>query len=631
MKTFLKWASIIAGAIILILVIGIIALPFVFPLEKIKDFAVAKLAETIHREVRIDKVAFDIFSGIKLQGLYVGNRTGFAKKAFVSADAIELRYAFWPLFSRQIIIKEIRLVKPQILVEKDLRGEFNFSDLLKPAKPSSQPSKPPNPALAGSRNTLNKIIRKRDNLTTKPPFNLFVSSFSIRDGKITYLDYSTKAANEIKSLNLKIAGFELALVKPIDVSLSAMLLYQGKDIPISLKTTVGIDVAKEGADIPSLSLTVAGESLGASASLSNLRVAPHLDFSARSNKFSVDPLLAVFAAPAGAKKVALKPGELTKAIDKATSSIPRNFSLNGKINVENLSFQKFKVDKIDLSLALSNKKLSANIKDLKIYEGALSGKAEVDLAASGLGYNLKDLKLVGFNASPFTNTLVESFLTTLPDYQDLVNKVYGRLDASLSLKGRGVEPQAVFANAVGDGSFSIQAGELKRLKTLAEVGKTLKSNTLQQDIKFGDLSAGFSLKNRIVTARDLNFDNPDIKASFNGGIDLGNLVWVPGNRLTLKLSPPTTKDLPKEFTVFRDEKGWLEMTFEITDGLKKPIPKPILEKPLEKVIGKLKVKIEAKKVEIEQKAKEELVSKETEAKKALEEEAKKKLKELIKF
>jgi len=614
MKSFLKWASIAIGTILALLIIGIIALPFVFPLEKIKDFAVAKLSETIHREVRIDKVSFDIFSGIKLQGLYIGNHAGFAKKPFVSADSIELRYAFWPLFSRQIIIKEIRLVKPQILVEKNLRGEFNFSDLLKPAKPSNQPSAPPPKPP-----------------TTKLPFNLFVSSFSIREGKITYMDYSARAANEIKNLNLKVSGFELAMVKPIDVSLSAMVLYQGKDIPVSLKTSVGIDVAKEGADIPSLYLTIAGENLSATASLSNLRVAPHLTFSARSNKFSVDPLLAIFAAPAGAKKAATKPGELTKTIDQATSSIPRNFSLNGKINVENLTFQKFKVDKIDLSLILSNKKLSANIKELKIYEGSLTGKAEVDLAASGLGYNLKDLKLVGFNASPFTNAMVETFLTALPDYKDLVNKVYGRMDASLSLKGRGVEPQAILANAVGDGSFSIKGGELKRVKTLAEVGKVLNSNTLQQDLKFGDLSAGFSFKNRIVTARDLNFDNPDIKASFNGGIDLVKLVWIPGNRLTLKLSPSTTKDLPKELILFRDEKGWLEMTFEITDGLKRPIPKPILEKPLEKAVGKLKVKIEAKKVEIEQKAKEELASKETEAKKALEEEAKKKLKEMIKF
>ena len=50
----------------------------------------------------------------------------FTDKPFISADAIELRYAFWPIFQRQLIIKEIRLVKPEILVEKSKYGSFNY-------------------------------------------------------------------------------------------------------------------------------------------------------------------------------------------------------------------------------------------------------------------------------------------------------------------------------------------------------------------------------------------------------------------------------------------------------------------------------------------------------------------------
>lgn len=127
MRKFFKWLLVLIGVFLIAVFVGLAALPFVFPLEKIKDFAIAKLSETIHREVRIEKVSFNIFSGIRLEKLSIGNRTGWASKPFVSADAIELRYAFWPLFSRQILIKEISLVSPQILIEK--RGsEFNYSD-----------------------------------------------------------------------------------------------------------------------------------------------------------------------------------------------------------------------------------------------------------------------------------------------------------------------------------------------------------------------------------------------------------------------------------------------------------------------------------------------------------------------
>ena len=104
MKKLFKWLGITTGIIIVLLVIGVVALPFVLPLEKIKDFAVARISEAIHREVKIEKVSFNLFEGIKLEKLSVSNRAGFSDQPFVSADAISLRYAFWPLFWRQIIL-----------------------------------------------------------------------------------------------------------------------------------------------------------------------------------------------------------------------------------------------------------------------------------------------------------------------------------------------------------------------------------------------------------------------------------------------------------------------------------------------------------------------------------------------
>lgn len=611
MKKLLKWLAIVVGALIIILVIGIVALPFVFPLEKIKDFAVARISGTIHREVRVDKISFDVFSGIKLQGIYVGNRAGFAQKPFVSADAIELRYAFWPLFSRKIIIKEIRLVKPEILIEKNARGEFNFSDMM-----TGGTTRTPQPAA------------RNPEKPSKPPFDLLVSSFTIKNGRITYADHAAGTTNEIKELNVSVSGFELALVKPIDLKMSANVTYQGKNIPISLAGKIGVNLAKETINVSSLALSVAGESINAAATVSNWKLAPQIDFSVSSNGIDVDPLLAIFAGAAPARAQAKpKPGALTKTINAATAAIPRNIGLNGNIDINNLTFQKFKVDKAVLGLSLARKVASANIKEVRIYEGVLSGNARVDLNAPGLSYTVNDLKLSNFNASPFTNAVVETFLTTLPDYKDMVDKVYGRLDVTASLNGRGVEPQDIMSNLVGDASVTIKDGELKRVKTLAEVGKMLKSNSLQGDMKFGVMDAECGIRNKIVNVKNLRLEEPEIKVHFKGGIDLNKLAWVSGNRLTLKAAPSVTKDLPKEFSLFRDDQGWVELTFEMTGGLTKPIPKPILGKPLEVGIGKIKAKVEAKKVELIQQASAEVEK----GKQQLQEEAKKKINDFLKF
>jgi uncharacterized protein involved in outer membrane biogenesis len=620
LKKLLKWSAIVVGGLLLVLVIGIVALPFVFPLEKIKQFAVARIGETIHREVKIDKVSFDIFSGIKLQGLAVSNRPGFAKQPFITADAIELRYAFWPLFSRQVIIKEISLVKPQILIEKNSRGEFNFSDLLT-TQPPANASKP-----------ANHQGKLQGQPTTKPPFDLFVSSFSIKNAKLTLNDYSTGTVNEIKNFNLKVGGFELALVKPIDLAASAVVTYQGKEIPLSLGGQIGVGLAAETINLKNFTLSIAGESLAAAATVSGWTKAPRLTANISSGQINVDPLLAIFAgSTAKAPSAKLKPGELTKMVNGLTASLPRNVSANVNLDVANLTFQKFKVDKIEATVGLVNKVATVKLKGIKIYDGLLSGNLQANLNAPGLAYEVKDLRLAGFNASPFSNAVIETFLTGMPDYKELVNKVYGTLDVSTSLTGRGVEPDAIMTNLNLNGSLTLKNGELKRLKTLAEVGKTLKSTSLQQDIKFGALYTAFSFANRVVTAKALKVEETDFKLYFNGGADLKSLKWVSGNKLTLKLAPHLTKDLPREYSIFKDAKGWFELSFEMTGDLKKPFPKPILDKPLEVVTEKIKAKIEAKKVEIVESAKTEVATKAAEAKKELEEKAKGAIKDLLKF
>ncbi|MDD5593401.1 MAG: AsmA-like C-terminal region-containing protein, partial [Candidatus Margulisbacteria bacterium] len=546
--------------------------------------------------------------------LYIGDRRGLPARPFISADSIELRYAFWPLFSRQLLIKEVRLVKPEIMIEKSLRGDFNFSDLMTAPKQSARPATQPPKTNTG-----------------KLPFDLLISSFSVAGGRVVYIDDAAKSSNEVRNLNISVSGFELSRLKPISYKLAADLTYQKKIIPLAVSGKIGLDIDKAAVSLPDTILSIAGEKASIVAEIKT-RPATDIKFSVASRGLSVDPLLAIFAAPAGPKKAA-KPGELTAAINQATAAIPRNIAVNGDFKINNLTFQKFRVDRIDAALSLTGKVLTARLNEVKIYDGTLSGRLSADLNVPGLSYSVNDLRLAGFNAAPFSNAVVATFLTKLPDYKDLIDKIYGKLDLSASLKGRGVEPQTIMANLSLNGSLALKNGELKRLKTLAEIGKTLKSNSLQQDLKFGGLYTSFSFNNQVITAKALKIEETDSRLYFNGSADLNSLKWVPGNRLTLKLAPALTSDLPKETSIFKDKDGWLELTFELTGDLKKPIPKPILAKSFEAAVGKFNVKVEAAKVEIEQKAKAELASKEAEAKKAaeerLKEEAKGKLKELF--
>jgi hypothetical protein len=612
MKKAIKWISISVGILVGLLIVGAIAFPLIFPLEKIKDIATEKISQTINRKVTIEKVSFNIFKGISLEKLTISNRVGFAKKPFVSADAIVLRYAFWPLFQGQLLVKELRLEKPEILIEKSAAGVYNFSDMTKKRKPTPKKKK-----------------------AREIPFSMIVDTFSIRNGHITYSDYGTKTSSEIKKANLTVSGVTLAMAKPIGLDFSAIATYKEKDIPLSISGKIAADLAKNALNIPSLTLKVAGEKANITANISRLKAGPWIDFTLSSSKFSLDPLLAVFTAGATEKKKKAPRGVLTKTVYNATKGISSRLRLNGNVDIEDLTFQAVKVNKVKLGIGLRNKILSVDIKNIKAFDGALTGKASVNLSTYGLSYNVSSLKLSGLNASPFSNAMVETFLTKLPDYQDLTNKVYGTLDASLKLSGQGVETQDIMANASASGNFSLKDGELKRLKIIDAIADKIKTAKLKQDLKISELSGSFTFRNQIANIKNLSLKNGDLQVGFDGGLDLAKLRYVPGNRLRLRGSPGLTQGLSREYNLLRDKDGWLEMTFELKGSLKKPLPFPILEKAFEKGVEKVKEKaaeaVDKAKEEARKKAEEEKKRLEEEAKRKLKEEAEKKARELLKF
>jgi uncharacterized protein involved in outer membrane biogenesis len=519
MKKLFKWLGITAGVLIVLLVVSVIALPFLIPLEKIKEFAVAKISETIHREVKIEKVSFNIFEGIKLEKLSVSNRAGFSQQPFISADALSLRYAFWPLFRREIIIKEVRLVNPHILIEKSAGGEFNFSDMTG----------------WGS--------KQKSGKAEKQAFSLIIDSFSVKNAHISYFDRRANTKSELKNANLTISGITLALLKPIGLDFSAVAEYKGKNIPFSLSGKIGVDLPAATFVLSNFSLGVAGE--------------------------------------------------------KAALSAKVIFPKTGQLNCDILS--------------------------LSLYDGVLTGQAGINLNVPGLAYNGK-LKLTGFNTAPFSNMLVETFLTRLDNYKDLLNKVSGVLDASAQFAGRGVEVPAIMANLDAAGSLVIKNGQLKRLKMVDVLADKINAPALKRDINITELASNFTMKNQVINVQSLGLKSSNIILSFRGGTDLGQQKFVAGNRLTLKGSPALTQGLSKEYALLRDDKGWLEATFELTGDFKRPLPALVLEKPLERAVNRLKITIDAKKVEFESASEAEKARLVEEAKKKLQEEARKLLK-----
>lgn len=605
MKNIFKWVGIVLASLVVLIVIAAFALSMFFPLDKIKGFAEAELSKTLRREVKIEKASFNIFTGLKLEKISISDRDK-GTRPFISADAIELHYDLWPLLQRKVVIRQVGLAKPEIFIEKTAAGNFNFSDML----------------------AIQKTDKNTQDKKTGLPFELFVNSFYVKSGKIVYSDRGNGTTSSINNFNLSVSGFELTMSKPVEIKASSDIVYQGKIVPIALSCKAKVDLPKEEVSVSPLIFSVAGENANASVSVSNFKKGPDISIDLASQKISVDPLLSIFASQD--KKTANKT-DLTKTIDQLTASIPWKLKAKASVNISKLTFQNFTVDKAVLSMGLANKNASIDLKEINFYEGTLSGHLNANLNVSGIAYEAKGLKLSGFNAHPFSNSVIDTFLTNLQDYKDLRDKIYGKLDIGVSLSGRGIEPKMALKNLSGDAKLLLKDGEIKKTKILSSVGEILRSNSLKGDMKIGNLNADAGIKNGVINIRDLAFARKDLKLDFQGGIDLNRLIWIAGNRLTLSLAPQATTGLSKEFELLRDSSGWLEATFELTGSLKLPIPKPVFEKPIENLKKKAEEKARTIINEETEKAKTAITNKVSEEVEQLKKDAAGKIKGLIKF
>lgn len=571
MKKFLKWFFIVIAVLVVLILAAAIALPFVLPLDRIKDFAAQKMSETLHRNVKIGKVSFNIFTGIGIDNLYIGNRKGFADKPFLSASKIDLKYDLWSLFSGRFKVNKVALISPKILIEK--KGQqFNFSDLI------------PAPAAKEEK----KVAPKKE--AGKPPVLIDVSTIIIRDAALTYLEY-TKAGVEksgFDNLDLTVSGITLDLSKPINLVSSATVIYQGKPVPVSLSFLANVNLAKEKAKVSNLKLGAAGDTLAANVSVNGFTKNQDINFDFSSGRINLDKFMAILSGkPAPKEQAPSRPsphGALTRSINDLAAGIPAGMKVNGDISLKNITFKEMTMDSFNVNVNLADKVLKITSKDTEAYKGNLNSNISVNFKKPGLAYAAQEFDLAGFNAAPFANAVVDSFLTNMKDYLGFKDKISGTLNLNAKIEGAGVETPELLKNAKGTFFFALKDGMLKKIASLSSIGEKIGLAMFKKDMEIKILKGDASLLNGVLKVKTLHMDNGeagDAVVDFAGSLDLVKQQYVSGNTVTLRLSPRVA---PKELDAFKDSNGWAVVEFELTGSLSKPIPIPKFGKVLENVV-----------------------------------------------
>lgn len=268
-------------------IIGFATLWIMFPPEKIKSLAVNEVGKVLGRKVMVEKAGVSIFPvlGVSLRGVEIANTTrpGFSEESFVKIDQFVVQIVFASLIKKQPEISKIIIKKPQIIVEIDSNGAWNYDDMAIMVKDSTV-----------------KKEKKSGGLPVLP-VPLSLKMFVIENGTISYRDSRSGQEVVIGALNEKIkftidkkleditTSGELVLSK---VSLKTKEIKKPlSNLTITLSHDIGANLVAGTANVKMLRLSLQKVFLNVVGTVTDLNTTPNYNLTLQSEDIAIEDLL----------------------------------------------------------------------------------------------------------------------------------------------------------------------------------------------------------------------------------------------------------------------------------------------------------------------------------------------------
>lgn len=140
----------IAGILVAVLVIVLIALPFVVDANRFRPMLESSLKTSLARDVRLGDLKLSILSGgVSASDLSVADDPAFSPNPFLTARSLKLGVELGTLvFSRKLHVTALTIDQPQVALIQSPAGEWNYSSL--GGKPAAAKERPPSAPSAPS-------------------------------------------------------------------------------------------------------------------------------------------------------------------------------------------------------------------------------------------------------------------------------------------------------------------------------------------------------------------------------------------------------------------------------------------------------------------------------------------------
>jgi type II secretion system protein N len=187
----------IAGLSILAAVV-FLALNLYVQSKGTQDRIQQELRQRFGTDLKIGRISVTPWSGLKLSDITIAQSADGAEGNFLEAKDFGLRIAFFSIFTRHLLIKEVSLVGPKVIWPQNADGKWRLPDLRRQAHPKktaqldgSNPGAAVEPTAASSSTSLpppNSTLERIPKNPARIAFFPEIHKVSITDGNFRFLD-----------------------------------------------------------------------------------------------------------------------------------------------------------------------------------------------------------------------------------------------------------------------------------------------------------------------------------------------------------------------------------------------------------------------------------------------------------
>ncbi len=569
------------GAIVALLIIAVIAAPFLIPAERIKTELMIAANDATGRTLSIDgDFGVSVFPVLGLNASKVSfsnaPTSDVANMATIEELTIELNLI--PLLSGNVSVDKFILNEPVIVLEVDKNGKKNWE-------------------FEGTAADAKTKEAESDTSTEQGDLgisDLNLGDVQIKNGSITYKDLQGGVTHEITQANLALEllgldqpfktngsavwkgekielATELGALRAVlenkptsaDISVNSSKVSLNFNGDITTLTPLNVGGSTE-LDVPSLKGLVAwvAEPMeAADGTMENVNIKGNVGakgdvFSFTNAELTFDKIQATgnFTANIGGKVPSLK-GDLDlpkldvnpympeqsasndtasegskKPTGQKWDDTPIDFSplklvnVDFKLSVGELLVQKMKIGQTKLSTVLKDGILNLNLDELALYNG--KGTGTVTVNAQGNEAKISEaFSLTGLQLQPF-----------LKDAADF-DKLEGTGNIDLDVTTTGISQKTFVEKLNGKGSILFTDGAINGINLAAmarNVTSAFTDSGEAQKTDFAELSASYTIVNGLLENKDLKLLNPFVQVFGKGKVNM------PPKTLDYRLEPKVT-------------------------------------------------------------------------------------------